>query len=88
MEKKRLRRATGRPVVSQKAGSSGRQSSIHLPRLPGGCGGATVAVSGALVDGGRVGAAMPTTLTGLRFPGVAARLNSCSVSLTGPAPLW
>src|SRR3954453_23817513 len=85
IEKNRLRRAIGRPVVSQNEGSSGRQSSIHLPRFRGG---AVAVASGALVDGGRGGAAMPTTVTGLRFPGVAARLNSCSVSLTGPAPLW
>ena len=30
-EKNRLRRATGLPVDSQKAGSSGRQSSIQRP---------------------------------------------------------
>src|SRR3954468_23300952 len=58
IEKKRLRRAIGRPVVSQKAGASGRQFSIPLPRFAGGCGGATAVVRGALVDGGRVGAAM------------------------------
>jgi hypothetical protein len=54
IEKKRLRRATGRPVSSQNCGSSGRQSSIHLPR--GREGGAATAVG--VVWAGRVGAAM------------------------------
>src|SRR5215218_8805398 len=40
IEKKRFRRATALPVDSQNSGSSGRQSSIHLPdRSLGGSGG-------------------------------------------------
>src|SRR5687767_324648 len=51
-EKKRLRRATPFPVDSQNSGSSGRQSSIHLPARAGtsDCGG---------VARDWVGAAMP-----------------------------
>ena len=84
MEKKRLRRATGRPVSSQNCGSSGRQSSIHLPR--GREGGAATAAG--VVWAGRVGAAMPTTVATADYPGVARRLNSCSVLLTAADPLW
>src|SRR5215211_5922170 len=36
IEKNRFRRATFLPVPSQNCASSGRQSSIHLPRDPGG----------------------------------------------------
>ncbi len=83
IEKNRLRRATFLPVVSQNCGSSGRQSSIHLPpRVGGGTGGAVV------VMGGRVGAAMAMTVATPGFPGVALGLDSCSVSLTAADPLW
>ena len=89
IEKNRLRRATGLPVDSQNCGSSGRQSSIHLPRPVGGAaGGATTVFSGVLVVSGRVGAAMPTTVATPGFPGVAPREKPCSVSLTPADPLW
>jgi hypothetical protein len=88
-EKNRLRRATFLPVVSQKRGSSGRQSSIHLPRPVGGAAvGAAAVFSGVLVDSGWVGAAMPTTVARAGFTGVAPRGNPCSVSLTAADPLW
>ena len=81
IEKNRLRRATFLPVVRQKSGSSGRQSSIHLARRE--VGGASVVVGSA-----RVGAAMATTVATAGFPAVALGLDSCSVSLTAAAPLW
>ena len=87
IEKKRLRRATDLPVTSQKEGSSGRQSSIHLPRAVGAA--ATVfGIAFAVVVSGRVGAAMPTTVARAGFAGVAPRGNPCSVSLTAADPLW
>jgi hypothetical protein len=45
-------------------------------------------VSGAPMDGGRVGAAMAGTIPTERFPTVAVRERSCSVLLTAGAPLW
>jgi len=46
-------------VDSQNSGSSGRQSSIHLPDLPdGGCGGAETVFEVIVVWAGWVGAAM------------------------------
>src|SRR5215218_3528586 len=87
IEKNRLRRATRLPPASQNRGSSGRQSSIQRPRR-GGAAGAVVVVSGAPVDGGRVGAAMPGTVPAARFPTVAVRERSCSVLLTDGAPWW
>ncbi len=51
-EKKRLRRATPLPGDAQNSGSSGRQSSIHLPDRVG-----TADCGGVARD--RVGAAMP-----------------------------
>src|SRR5688500_16510575 len=87
IEKNRLRRATGLPIDSQNCGSSGCQSSIQRPRRPGGgLGGAATVV--ALVDGGRVGAAMARTVATAGFPGVAPGLDSCSVPLTAADPLW
>src|SRR4051794_4537329 len=74
-EKNRLRRATGLPVRSQKSGSSGRQSSIHRPFRVG----ARAVLGGLDVNGGRVGAAMATTVATAGFPTVALRLFSCSV---------
>jgi Mg/Co/Ni transporter MgtE len=89
IKKMRLRRATFLPVVSQNCGSSGRQSSIHLPpRLGGGDAGAETVFSGALAVGVRVGTAMASTVATAGFPGVAPRLDSCSVSLTAADPLW
>jgi hypothetical protein len=93
IEKNRLRRATFFPVLSQNRRSSGRQSSIHLPDLsdggPGGAGTVVGAVSGSIgVRVNRVGAAMRTTVATAGYPGVALRLDSCSVSLTTAASLW
>src|SRR5829696_2326442 len=48
-EKKRFRRATFLPVDSQNCGSSGRQSSIHLPDLPAGRSGGAETVLCAIV---------------------------------------
>src|SRR5215210_156627 len=84
IEKNRLRRATRLPVDCQNSGSSGRQSSIHRPPL----GRAASVVGGALACGGRVGAAMATTVATAGFHAVAPRLSSCSVSLTAADPLW
>jgi hypothetical protein len=84
-----LRRATFLPVESQNCGSSGRQSSIHLPDLPdGGCGGAVTVFCaiGVCVNCG--GAAMAITVATRRFPGVALRMFLRSVSLTAADPLW
>ena len=88
IEKNRLRRATFLPVPSQNWGSSGRQSSIHRPPLPGGAaGGAATVVGGAGVTGW-VGAAMRMTVATARYPFVALLVTSCSVSLTAADPLW
>src|SRR5687768_852052 len=88
IEKNRLRRATFLPVASQNWGSSGRQSSIHLPLPLGGgaTGGAATVVGGAAEVSERVGAAMATTVATARFPGVAPRNIVCSVSLTAADP--
>ena len=88
IEKKRFRRATFLPVPSQNCGSSGRQSSIHRPPRPGGATGGAATVVGVRRGRGRVGAAMRTTVATAGYPGVAPRLNSCSVSLTAADPLW
>ena len=69
IEKKRFRRATFLPVDSQNCGSSGRQSSIHVPRPD--AGGATV-FGGAAEVSGRVGAAM-----GRRSQGPVSRASPC-----------
>src|SRR3954453_7297376 len=78
-ENDRLRRATRRPVPAQKAGSSGRQSSIHRD----------LRTAGAATDVGvRGGATMRRTLASPGFPAVPPRLRRCSVSLTAADPLW
>src|SRR3712207_9448292 len=67
-EKNRWRRATGRPVDAQKAGSSGRQSSIQRPDERGG------EAAGADVGGAvRVGAAMAPNGDGAAFPARCCR---------------
>src|SRR3954464_6866344 len=92
-EKNRWRRATRLPVRSQKAGSSGRQSSIQRD-LPGGAGGAAVVGAGggggggAGRGGGAEGCGHAGTVAGAGSPAVAPRENPCSVSLTGAAPVW
>jgi hypothetical protein len=89
IEKKRLRRATFRPVSAQNRGSSGRQSSIHLPLpLDGGADGAATVFTGAAEVWELVGAAMATTVATGGYPDVALRVNVCSVSLTAADPLW
>jgi hypothetical protein len=71
-EKNRLRRATGLPVDSQKAGSSGRQSSIQCPGERGGA--ATGVVVGGAVGGVvEAGAAMTPNADGPAFPGRCRR---------------
>src|SRR5215204_4470153 len=75
-EKKRFRRATFLPVDSQNCGSSGRQSSIHLPDLPAGrSGGAETVLCAIVVWVGWVGAAMGSTVATAGFPGVAPGLK-------------
>ena len=89
IEKKRLRRATCLPVVSQNCGVLGAPVVDPPPRPIGGAAaGAATVVSGVLVVSGRVGAAMPTTVARPGFAGVAPRENPCSVSLTAADPLW
>src|SRR4051812_49573844 len=77
IEKKRLRRATFLPVDSQNRGSSGRQSSIHLP---GRRNGGAATVFGVVVRVGRGGAGIGRRGRLSVFPRAPLRWNRVSVS--------
>src|SRR4051812_49961303 len=86
IEKKRLRRATFLPVDSQNRGSSGRQSSIHLPRRRDG--GAATGFAVVVVWGGRGGGGLRRRWRVPPFLRAPPRRNPGSLSPPPPSPPW